>query len=459
MTRRLSMLLATAVVAVSCAAPSSKPVLSDKRIGHCDYTGSFRGLTECKDYHGAWTFENSQKDWTDMKGTIEGATMCAPKVYLGVCLLAAKPEQNRTYIVSDNTAKCGSARTGCETFGGGYWDVSPLCGGANDELVVLDNAWTPPERVCLTPAAGEPAGHSPNGQVCLWQGIHGATEEGRSYRNDASCDKSRSGRPYYAKAYDPRYDLPDPRRTDAAYLAEEAWVKSQINATACVCCHAKVAPNGEASIWDIDRDGSLANQFTDRGIAHGSGLVNSIPLGSWPKDKNNGFIKSDLEHPDYSIILSTDPARMKAFWVKEQEYRGLTAANFVGVPDGFGPLSEQFYFKPEACTGAEGIAADGTITWGKGRARYVYVMEATAHAPTVFPNLDLPADTLWRLDVPATGTPLVSGTVKYGVVSDGTSQAFPVAGAPVALVSGKQYFLEVTADQMLPITRCLITAP
>lgn len=173
---------------------------------------------------------------------------------------------------------------------------------------------------------------------------------------------------------------------------------------------------------------------------------------------NNGFAKSDLEHPDYSIFLSTDPARMKRFWENEIAYRGLTAANFEGVPDGFGPLSEQYYFKPQACAGGEGIAADGTITWGRGRARYVFVMEATSHAPTVFPNLDLPADTLWRLDVPASGAPLLSGAVKYGEVPDGLSQRFPVAGAPAALIKGRSYFLYVSADQLLPVTRCLVTA-
>ncbi|WP_379556328.1 hypothetical protein, partial [Pseudomonas sp. MD330_11] len=75
----------------------------------------------------------------------------------------------------------------------------------------------------------------------------------------------------------------DPRRNDPAYLAEEAWVRSQINSSSCVCCHASVAPAG-ASIFDIDREGSLANQFTDRGIAHGSGDVVSIPLGAFPPE-------------------------------------------------------------------------------------------------------------------------------------------------------------------------------
>ena len=52
----------------------------------------------------------------------------------------------------------------------------------------------------------------------------------------------------------------------------------------------------------------------------------------------------------------------------------------------------------------------------------------------------------------------MSGSVKYGVVPDGLTQRFPSSGAPAALTAGKQYFLYVSADQLTPITRCLITA-
>ena len=456
--RTLTALVVPLVVA-GCTPPSSAPQLSSVRVGHCAYTGAFSKLSECKDYLGAWKVADAEKDCADAKGAFESGTVCTPKTFLGACLDARKPEQTRIYMVTENTGKCGSARTGCETFAGGYWDPSPICGGANDELVVLENAFAEPRHVCFTPAAGEPAGHSDGGQVCVYEGIHGATEEGRSFRKDANCDNSRSGRPYYAKDPNSTFADPDARRSDPAYLAEEAWVRSQINAASCVCCHSAASPNGAASLFDIDKEGSLANQFTDRGIAQGAGVVSTIPLGGWPAALNNGFSKSDLDHPTDSVFLTTDRTRMKAFWTREFEHRGLTAEAMAGVPDGLGPLSEQFYFQPRACEGREGIAADGTITWGNGRARYVYVMGATSRAPTVFPNLDLPEGTLWRLDVPPTGTPLVNGTVKYGVVPEGLSQRFPVAGAPAALVSGQQYFLYVTADQMLPITRCLITAP
>lgn len=445
-------------LAAGCAAPTDKPTLSNEIVGHCEYKGPFSGLPECKDYLGTWKSADAQKECKNNKGTWQADTVCNPPAYLGACLIAATSAQSRTYITTDNTAKCGSARTGCESFGGGYWDPSPICGGANDQLVVLDDPFVEPALRCFVPDSGvlPPDG----GELCVWEGIHGATLEGRSFREDANCDNSRSGRPYYPVDPDARASQPDPRRNDPAYLAEEAWVKSQINAASCVCCHSKGAsPNGEPSIFDVDAEGSFANQLTDRGVAQGAGVISSVPLGAWPKELNHGFSKSDLEHPTDSVFLTTDPARMKAFWEREMQHRGLTAAAMAGVDDGMGPLSEQFYYQPERCTAGEGVAADGTITWGKGKARYVYVLEASARSPTIFPNLDLPADTLWRLDVPADGAPLENRTVKYGVLPSGTSQRFPVAGAPAALVSGRQYYLYVTADQMLPITRCLITAP
>ncbi|MBL8914624.1 MAG: hypothetical protein JNM17_28225 [Archangium sp.] len=430
-------------------------MLSTVVVGHCAYDGPFSKLPECKDYVGAWKVADAEKDCSDVRGTFESGVLCAPATSLGMCLDARKPEQTRTYIATDNTSKCGSARTGCEVFGGGYWQPAAICGGASSELVVSsEEAFREPQQKCLMNVTG-----IDGGALCIWESIHGATAEGRSFRDDANCDASRSGRPYYFKDPNPRFSQADSRRSDPTYLAEESWVRSQVNAASCVCCHSTAAPGGLASIFDIDREGSLANQLTDRGIAQASGLMNSIPLGAFPAEVNNGFSRADLAHPEDSVFMTTDRARMKAFWQRELEWRNLSAADFVGVPDGFGPLSEQYYFQPQACSGGEGIAADGTITWGNGRARYVYVMRETSRAPTVFPNLDLPADTLWRLDVPPEGAPLVSGSVKYGVVPDGLRQRFPVAGAPAALESGARYFLYVSANQMLPITRCLITAP
>jgi hypothetical protein len=88
------------------------------------------------------------------------------------------------------------------------------------------------------------------------------------------------------------------------------------------------------------------------------------------------------------------------------------------------------------------------------------VLEAEAASPTVPPNLDLPEGTLWRIDVPGEdGTPLEPGTVRYGELPYGVAQRTPEAGPPSALVSGRTYYLYVTADVVIPITRCLFVAP
>ena len=68
------------------------------------------------------------------------------------------------------------------------------------------------------------------------------------------------------------------------------------------------------------------------------------------------------------------------------------------------------------------------------------------------------AGTLWRLDVPPEGTPLASGSVKYGQLPPGVAQRFPVAGAPARLEPGRQYYLHAAIDVLQPVTRCLFTA-
>jgi hypothetical protein len=86
------------------------------------------------------------------------------------------------------------------------------------------------------------------------------------------------------------------------------------------------------------------------------------------------------------------------------------------------------------------------------------VLEAGSANPGVPPNLDTPRGTLWRLDVPFTGSPINTG-IRYGVVPQGASQRVPAMNAaPPALQSGRQYYLYVLQDVAIPITRCTFTA-
>jgi hypothetical protein len=150
---------------------------------------------------------------------------------------------------------------------------------------------------------------------------------------------------------------------------------------------------------------------------------------------------------------------MAAFFEKELVHRGHSVAEYADwtpVPEVF---YEQSIYKPSMCEAGEGVGADRTVRWAGGGARYVYVLEASAANPGVPPNLDLPEGTLWRLDVPPEGKPLASGEVRFGEAPEGMRQGFPLSGPPKELEPNKTYYLYVSADVMVPITRCLFTFP
>ena len=451
-------LVLSLLVLAACGEPA-KPVLSDKLVGSCSYVNRFSNGPECRDYLGEWTVEEAEADCVQQKSTFVPDEACAVENILGYCLLD-DPDglQMRVTVEGDDVGSCKSNKTGCQFFGGGYWDPAPICqGDAADELIVNENVFPQPVQVCKDPLPGEPPGQSAGGQVCTWEIISGATEEGRKYSDYASCEVPRAQRGYSPVPPNARYNEPDPRMDDPAYVAEVDWFRSQMRSAACICCHDGSAPNG-ASVYDIDATGNVLNQFNDRGIAMGAGWISTVGFGAYPPEQNNGFSRSDLAHPNDSIFPSTDMARMVRLFTNEAAHRGITAAEFADDNYGAGPLDELRDYVPTACSSEEGIDKKGVINWLPGRARYVYVLEAGTITPTVPPNLDLPEGTIWRLDLKDGADPIPSGEITYGEVPPTMVQRFPASGAPQALEKGKQYYLYATADVLYPISRCLFEA-
>ncbi|MCB9683124.1 MAG: hypothetical protein H6733_16790 [Alphaproteobacteria bacterium] len=448
--------VASGLLLASCGDPE-RPVLSDVLIGHCEYVSPFTNEPECRDYLGSWSAEDATADCTKLKSEIALDTACPSADVLGWCLTDDDGEQLRIHILGTDTSRCGSSKTGCQFFGGGYWDPSALCAG-EDELLVLDNAWPQPERVCMDPLPGEPPGQSEGGQVCTWEIISGATEEGRVFSDYASCDTVRLQRPYSPVPPNRRSLEADSRMDDTDYVADVRWVQSQLKSSACVCCHDRSAPSGP-SVFDLDTEDNLFNQFNDRGIAMGAGWISTVGFGAWPPEQNNGFERSDLDDPNDSIMPTTDMDRMIALFEREASHRGMKRSDYAGEQYGAAILDELRLFRPSACTEDEGVGADGRLRWLPGRARYVYVLEADADTPTVPPNLDRPEGTLWRLDLKADAYPVGSESIVYGEVPSEMVQRIPESGKPPALRSGRQYYLYVTADITFPISRCLFTAP
>jgi hypothetical protein len=453
--------LVLAALAVGACGLSEKPSLPTNVVGHCKYTNKFAGGLECRDYLGTWTAAEAEADCKGQKDpAFELATACNESEILAWCLVPDEGKDLKVAFLGTDPGECGTKQTGCEVFAGGFFEPAPPCGGTlPDDGGSSTPVWQQPKLICKAPKAGEPAGKGTDGQVCTWQMISGATEEGRRYSDYADCSAVLTQRPYWPAPEDERVNTPDPRLDDPLYKAEAEWVRSQLTAGACVCCHGREAPQG-ASNWTVDSP-NFVNGFKDRGVAMGAGWIRSVGFGAYPPEQNNGFVRPTLESPDGSIFPTTDPARMIRFWLGEAAHRGLKEEQFADQKYSASPLDDQMAYRPKDCGEGEGVGADGKLRWKFGAVRYLWVLDAEASTPGVPPNLDLPTGTMWNVYVSSDGgKPIPNGTVSYGTLPAGALQRFPADGAaPAALEAGRKYYLYALSDIGLPVTRCLFKAP
>jgi len=445
------------VVSTGCGQRSAE--LPEVVVGNCEYTNMFSSLPECRVFLGTgWTVADAEAECDDSNGTFVADAPCAEGPVLGQCILGGGTERaSASSPRTSNAGECGSNRQGCELFGGGAWVDGEPCGGDaidSDEYVPSGaRIFLPNEYICSEPIDGEEAGTGPDGTVCVWATVGGCVEEGRRYADYGACDVPISQRSYYpVRANEEQMAKPDPRLDDPEFAAELDWVKSQVESCGCVCCHdSRITPDGPSN-WYVDAPGNFMATFFDSGIAFGANLTDSSALGAFPPEDNNGFERTTVGIP------STDPDRMRKFFEDELAYRGKSAEDYPGYVSAVQQIDNQRYYEPEACPGDIGVAPDGTITWEGGRARYVHVLEAGSLSPITPPNLDKPEGIMWRMDIAPDAIPVRSGEVSYGDLPEGASQGYPEDdGAPVELVSGESYYLYVTADVLIPITRCTFT--
>ncbi len=447
--------LGVAVGVGGCERPSSD--VPDTVFGHCIYENRFSGLEECREFRGDGWDESQAQASCDEYSVSLSLGPCPYAETQGACVTSSDPQLAIQLVIpGDDAATCANNKRGCEVFGGGTWVDGSVCGGAGsnaaDDVYDPDNYYVPETLQCIEPQAGEEPGAGEGGSVCTWNQISGCTEEGRRYEDYASCEVVRTQRPYGPVPPNASEPLDDPRLDDPVYAAEVEWVKGQVEACACVCCHkASVTPDG-AAIFDTEYPGNFANSFSEYGLAFAARAFDSSYLGAFAPADNNGFGR------DISGLPSTDQERMRAFFAAELEHRGSSVEEWSDLP----PQPEIFFrqstFEPEACEDGQGVFADGTVRWTGGRARYVYVLEDGSANPLNPPNLDKPAGTMWRVDTVPPAVPVKTGELRYGVVPDGHKQVLPESGTPTALVPGQQYLLFALADIGVPMTRCRFTA-
>lgn len=422
----------------------------------CVYTNPFSQGTDCKQYTGAgWTAARVEEDcaavFANTAGTVERGA-CAFEQELGRCAVG-DPAGDAYVLVSEGAdpGQCGLTQSACETFAQGTFTAGAIC----DVCVAGEpgeTGFNQPTLNCRPPLEGEPAGQGPDGEVCTWNHISGSTEPGRFYADYGDCSAVLDGgRPYFPIANPIEQSPDDPRLADETWMAEAAWVTEQIEASACTCCHSNSAtPAGGYAVWDTQAGPLWFDQFSKPGLAMMAGLVNSDSFGAFDPAVNNGFDRRTTGAP------TTDVARMQAFFTAEFERRGGTEQDLAGYSDFGGPLAAQLSYVPEACPDGTGVMPDGTLMWGGGPARYVYVIAEGGENVGPPPNLDVPADTLWMLSVPATAPAIGCGGA-YGAVPEGVEQRVPAAGEAPSLEPGQTYYFVVLRDIALPLERCLFT--
>ena len=427
-------------------------------VGRCDYTNPFSQNPECKAYTGTdWTAEAAATDCAANAGgpgTFVADGVCGFDAQLGTCTVGTGTGAEYVlYLSGDDASACAISTTACETFTAGTFEPQGVC--ADGEPVEPGPAlgvFLQPDFVCSEPVEGEAAGAGPDGTVCTWTMISACTEPGRRYDDYGSCETVFTQRPYYGFNTDPEPVENDPRLEDEAFMAEVAWVKEEVEACACVCCHSQDSAPSGASGWNIEAGDIWTDSIPDSGVAMLAGLVGSAEFGAYAPEQNNGFDRYTTGLP------TTDVERMRAFFEAEYFRRGFTVEDAAEIPAFGGPLVTQAAYVPGDCRSDEGMNADGTLKWRTADARYVYVLEAGSKNPGVPPNLDTPEGTIWRLDVQATGTPIETG-LAYGAVPEGAVQRFPAEGAPAELVSGREYYIYTLLDIAVPLSRCIFTAP
>ena len=436
-------------------APLIEPVM-------CQLTNPFSQEPECKQYTGnGWTMGAAKADCDkgqyNQPGNFEIGTCALPSI-LGTCRVNFEPEVSYTLALGGNNADfCSTTARACVNFVGGSFETAQLCADqyvdtppVGSEPLVFE--W--PTQTCQPPLDGEAQGNGPDGHVCTWNLISGCTEEGRQFFEYGSCESVWTNRPYYPVPGRQVADESDPRMADDNYLEESNWVKSQVEACACICCHTERSPDGPAK-WSTDAGPLWTDTMSDTAISLFAGYVDSSALGAFDPADNNGFDRIN------SALPTTDVPRMIAFFQREFERRGIEEDFANNIRPIGGPLVEQRHFVPDICEPGSGIQEDGTITWrDESGARYVYILEWNSANPGIPPNFDMPDGTKWRVDVASADEPLVAGSFRYGEIPTVAFQSFPKEGAlPAPLTSGKYYYLYVLKDVGFVLERCLFEAP
>jgi len=347
--------------------------------------------------------------------------------------------------------------TGCADEWADYEITAP---DAAARVWLDEEPFAQPERVCVdastldVPADAE-LESGPNGdQLCFWDYFSGTVPEGMSFGDLSSCELPfTQGPPWWARPFR-RYESPSSLLNDEEWVTEADWVAAQIRAAGCSCCHSSVSGSGNTSGFDIDAPGVWTDSLETYMMPISSGEMELHRFfGRFEAEDNHGFGRVETLWP------STDPARLRAFFVSEFERREGTNADRAHAQSQFEALFGAVIAEtPECVTQFEGVDGDGVLYWnGDDEVRQIWILEVGSESPGFPPTTDRPEGTLWTVYVDSNAAALPSGTVTLGTVPDGAVQMVPEAGA-FTLEDGASYKVYASTDMMVgKVINCSFT--
>jgi len=282
-------------------------------------------------------------------------------------------------------------------------------------------------------------------QVCVWENTTGHAPEGMTFTDVADCSKVFTQAPSWFVEPSQVYASDSSVLEDDEYAAESGWVADQIRGSGCACCHASSVGSGHTSGFDVDAPQVWTDSFEDYQLAMISGIFDEHRyFGILPSSENHGFSREETMFP------TTDPQRMRAFFLSELERRNATQAEFDEAERVLQSFFSRLFEEPTECVAPWTGIEDGTIIWNSdGGVRQLYLLKEDAVTPGFPPTEDMPVGTVWALYVKPDASPIVSGQVGIGDTPEGTEQVVPVDGVSPELEEGATYRLFATPDFQL----------
>ena len=292
--------------------------------------------------------------------------------------------------------------------------------------------------------------------VCVWNSPTAFAPEGIVFNEIGSCDHVFTQAPSWFMHPQRLYDSDASLLEDEAFTEELRWAQAQVASSGCSCCHSSQSGSNHGTAWDADAPAVWTDTISLPRLYLLSGMIpEHREFGAFAPEENHGASREIV------MVPSSDPERLRAFFVSEFERRGGTEEDKEDAQKQMDTLFSRKAAEPRACIDPFEGLIDGKLVWNNTQGvRQVYLQEMGSEIPGFPPNLDKPAGTVWAFRVPADMEPIKSGTVVPGELPEGAVQLIPEDGSAPVLESGERYRFFATPDVMLlNLANCTIDMP